>query len=610
MHRAMRLTIVAVVAVVAVGAVLAAPIVVGSAPRPAHAAPAEALLIGDSVMAAFNQGYGAPARALLASRHSYLLEAAGCRRLIGPSCRIGSSPAPTNAITVLSARAGQFDRALVVAVGYNDSNIGGAVDTIIAEARRQQIPTVIWLTYREAGSSALIAQLRRNNAVLHQKASEYDELRLADWAGASAGLPTTWFSADGVHLGGAAATAMARLIADALDNTAPDRCAAPSWQGEPAAVGAGAMANPAGGVHVLTTPVRLLDSRSLAGKVGAGRVVTVPVAGTNGVPPDAAAAIVTITSVGSCMAGFLTVFACGTAVPTASVVNAEADTVVANSAVVGLSGGAFCVYSSQPTDVVIDLTAWIGTLGASTALFDPVRLVDTRPGQAEVLGVVQQRLGAGAALDLDVGSMPGVATSATGVTVNLTAAAPAGDGFLTALPGRCTSAALGPAGPATSNVNVSAGHDAAAAATVGVVDGHICVYSSVDTDVVVDLDAVHGEVGPLVAPITPARALDTRIDGRMHAGEVRPVDLDVVPGAPPALAGAVVNVTAVGPAGAGYVRVHSCSLASGPTVSNLNVMKGVTVANRATVATDAEHRLCVYTSTDTDVVIDVEAWVS
>src|SRR3954454_3926432 len=146
-----------------------------SVPQRASAAPAEALLIGDSVLAAFNQGYGAPARALLASRHSYVLEAAACRRLVGPSCHIGSNPAPTNAITALTARAGQFDRALVVSAGYNDSNIGGAVDTIVAEARRQGIAKVIWLTYREAGSAALVAQLRRNNAVLHQKVIEHPE---------------------------------------------------------------------------------------------------------------------------------------------------------------------------------------------------------------------------------------------------------------------------------------------------------------------------------------------------------------------------------------------------------------------------------------------------
>jgi hypothetical protein len=199
---------------------LALPAIPTSAGVSAATPGAEALLVGDSVMAALAQPYGAPARALLSARHSFLLDAKGCRRLITISCSIGNTPPPTNAITVIRSMAGQYRTALVVAVGYNDPTTGTvglttAVDTILAEARSQGVPSVVWLTYREAGPSA--GKYRADNVVLRAMAAADPMLVLADWAARSAFLPTSWFSADGIHLGADAAKEMADLIADTLD---------------------------------------------------------------------------------------------------------------------------------------------------------------------------------------------------------------------------------------------------------------------------------------------------------------------------------------------------------------------------------------------------------
>ena len=45
-------------------------------------------------------------------------------------------------------------------------------------------------------------------------------------------------------------------------------------------------------------------------------------------------------------------------------------------------------------------------------------------------------------------------------------------------------------------------------------------------------------------------------------------------------------------------------------MSNLNVVAATTVANRALVATAGGQTLCVYSSVDTDIVIDVEALIT
>lgn len=201
---------------------LAVPVAV--AVRPAEAAPKpQALLVGDSVMNGMAQTYGTTSRVQLAARYTYLLETKGCRRLITTSCRIGDNPAPPNAITVVRALAGQYRTALVVGAGYNDPTtgdvgLGRAIDVMLAEAARQGVPYVVWLTYRVAGPSA--SRFAAHNALLRAKASVTPNLIIADWATRSAGLPRSWFSADGIHLGKDATIAMADLIGDTLDRVA------------------------------------------------------------------------------------------------------------------------------------------------------------------------------------------------------------------------------------------------------------------------------------------------------------------------------------------------------------------------------------------------------
>lgn len=576
----------------------AVPITAGAAP-----AAAEALLIGDSVLESLALGYGAAGRADLAARHSFILDAAACRRLITTSCQIGSTAAPANALTVLRSRAGQYDSVLVVAAGYNDSptgpvGIGAAIDAMIAEARRQGIDHVIWLTYRVAGSAGNIARFSESNAVLR---SRHDPgLLIADWATVSAGLPTSWFSADGVHLGGQAATAMAHLIGDALDRVKPNRCNSGIWSGSDApTVPADPQASVPGGLKLLPMPVRVIDTRTLPGKLGGGMMLTVPIAGSNGVPVEATAAVVAVTAVEPCADTFLTVFPCGGSPPVASMVNAATMSTVANSAVVRLGAGAICVYSPRATDVLVDVSGWIDATGLRTVAVTPTRLVDTRPGQRQALAVAQQRLVAGGLLTVDVGSWPGAA-GATAATVNVTASAPQASGFITVLPGPCAAATLP---PSTSSLNVRAGRDVAAAATVGLGGGQLCVYASTATDVVVDLQALHGTPGGATHVVDPRRIVDTRSVVRIGSGQTLPVDLGVVAEA------AIVNLTAVAPSGSGFLTLYPCGDTM-PTASNLNVVPGVIVANRALVSTGATNRFCLYSSVGTDAVIDVEAYVA
>ena len=182
----------------------------------------DVLIIGDSVLSGIAASYSGEARCLLEDRFTYHLDAVGCRRLISPGCRVGDAPRPGDALGVLRRRGSECTQALVIGVGYNDITdgdigVGVAVDRIMSEARRHEIPRVVWLTYREVGEGGRPARYSAHNRMLRAKAADYPDLFVADWERRSRSMPTRWFSEDGLHLGASSASALAEFIADSVD---------------------------------------------------------------------------------------------------------------------------------------------------------------------------------------------------------------------------------------------------------------------------------------------------------------------------------------------------------------------------------------------------------
>ena len=105
-------------------------------------------------------------------------------------------------------------------------------------------------------------------------------------------------------------------------------------------------------------PARLLDTRSAGGApMRPGQTIELPVAGVGAVPADIVAVQVNLTATDTGHDGYLTVWPCGNARPTASNLNPKAGDTVANGATVGLTGGRLCLYASTATHVIVDLTA-------------------------------------------------------------------------------------------------------------------------------------------------------------------------------------------------------------------------------------------------------------
>jgi len=118
-------------------------------------------------------------------------------------------------------------------------------------------------------------------------------------------------------------------------------------------------------------PARLVETR-----VGPGLVTTdgaqtgggplaldstteVQVTGRAGIPPDAATAVLNVTVVDARGPGFATVFPCGATRPNAANLNYVTGSTVPNAVIAKIgSGGKVCVYTSNATDLVVDVNGY------------------------------------------------------------------------------------------------------------------------------------------------------------------------------------------------------------------------------------------------------------
>src|SRR3954469_16427099 len=147
---------------------------------------------------------------------------------------------------------------------------------------------------------------------------------------------------------------------------------------------------------VVVAPARLADTRPDQGAFGftqiSGNVVRVQVAGREGVPANATAAVLNVTGVNTTASGFVTVFPAGTDLPTASNVNFDvAGQVLANMVTVKLGvGGAVDVYMQRQMDVAVDVSGAYVPVSAGVAAG---RLVTRPDGAFRVLDTRERPAG-------------------------------------------------------------------------------------------------------------------------------------------------------------------------------------------------------------------------
>ena len=114
------------------------------------------------------------------------------------------------------------------------------------------------------------------------------------------------------------------------------------------------------------------------GMSGAGVTTVLAVAGRGGVPADAGAVTLNVTSTGSAGAGFATVYPCGTPRPDTSNINFAAGSTVANAVTSKVGAdGTVCIYTHAATHLIVDVNGYF-LRSADFGALVPARLLDTR----------------------------------------------------------------------------------------------------------------------------------------------------------------------------------------------------------------------------------------
>jgi hypothetical protein len=220
-------------------------------------------------------------------------------------------------------------------------------------------------------------------------------------------------------------------------------------------------------------PERVMDTRTGFGgatRLAAGATVAVDF---STLPAGTTSVALNVTSVGASTPGFLTVYPCSAQRPTTSTVNFALGDTRPNNTIVGLAGGRVCIYSMSPTDVVVDLTGYVGPQGLTYLPAAPTRLLDTRisPGYIPAGGAVSYRPAVAA-----LGS-----ASAVAAAVNVTAVDQPATGFVTTYD--CVTRRE------TSTLNPLVGQENANGAIVPLRNGlDSCLYTNVGGHLVVDLN--------------------------------------------------------------------------------------------------------------------------
>jgi hypothetical protein len=267
----------------------------------------------------------------------------------------------------------------------------------------------------------------------------------------------------------------------------------------------------------------------------------------------------------------------------------------------------------------------------------PVRILDTRKGIGLTGGPV--RAGDGALdttnaearaaerdnHDLVVAGVAGIPTSGvSAVLLNVTAVDPTGEGYVTVGPRPAGSGDLFDdqnsygTWPDASNINLAPGSVTPNLVLAPVGAGGIVRFRvfGASTHVLADVAGWFSHdptlAGDDLTGVRPIRLLDTRHDtaGAFSAGDRRTLRVAGVGGVPDDATSVVVNVTAVDPAGTGYVTAFPTGTAV-PDVSNVNLSRGVTRPNLSVVRVGAGGSIdLVVAETASHLLVDVFGYYS
>jgi hypothetical protein len=232
---------------------------------------------------------------------------------------------------------------------------------------------------------------------------------------------------------------------------------------------------------------------------------------------------------------------------------------------------------------------------------EPVRVVDTRIN----LGATSLR--ANQAKRIQIGGRASIPGGVSAVSANFTVAEPAGGGFVTLW--NCSSTQ-----PIVSTLNFAQGDVVPNAATIPLdANGGLCAFSSVDAQLLIDVNGYYGSSGASrFTPLTPTRIADTR-NGQgapqLRNGQTLVIPVAGVAGVPSGAEAVALNVTSTQATEGGYVTAWACDDQQ-PSASNLNPKPGRSRPNLVVIPVAADGTICLYTSGAVDLIVDVTGYYS
>ena len=385
--------------------------------------------------------------------------------------------------------------------------------------------------------------------------------------------------------------------------------------------------------YPLAHPVRLLDTRIGAtgcdapgAKIAAGSSRHQTAAGRTcdglTIPANAAALVGNATSVQS-GGGYFTLYPSDIAKPNSANSNFAANQILNSLFTVrlGASDGAFKIFVSTDTDIVVDITGYYAPPSATGLYFHPlpkpVRLLDTRAGQTACFTPGAPLQGNTDTSQIGTTTCDGVLipAGAQALVGNATTVSPQANGFLTLYPADA-------ARPLIASANFQPGINLNSPFMVGMSpSGQFNIYVASTTDLVVDvtgyystqLNDANGQGMLFNALAAPTRLLDTRagMAGCFAPGTAMigaTAYMQPATGACsniPATAQAVVgNATTLNSLANGYLTFWP-SDATQPFIATSNYRTGITFNRHFTGGLGSDGAFKRYAASTTDLVIDL-----
>ena len=301
-----------------------------------------------------------------------------------------------------------------------------------------------------------------------------------------------------------------------------------------------------------------------------------------GVPVGTSSVMVRLVARSAGMPGYLVAYPCGSPVPVATTLSFDAAGTSAGSSVVGVVDGSICVWLSTPAFVKVEVLAAKTVNGVGVVPVNTSRVADTR---------TTGRLAVGAALTLGADAL-GVTPGTQALTATITLVNPSANGLLS----------LGFCGQGGWQVPFSGDPISSFTMTMRASTAGWCITSSVDVDVIVDINGVwaSGSGAVSITGVAPTRLFDSRTTG----AKVTAVGVTVpMTGIASGAATVMVSVTTVSGTQATSVFVYPCGQPrSAGTVSAQSPYRVTTAVVPVAVGAGG---VCVASIQPADVIIDV-----